>query len=73
MNDEPLNDDGRGTDDELRVCRGFGKRSAPLELAFASTSAASLVMMMGRIAETGQPRHHGYPNIFEHKTPKRTA
>jgi hypothetical protein len=23
-------------------------------------------MKMGRIAETGQPRRHGYPNIFEH-------
>ena len=36
MNDEPLNNDGKGMDDELRVCRGLGKLSTPLELAFAS-------------------------------------
>ena len=35
-----------GRNERLRVCRGLGKRSAPLELTFTSTSAASLAEMV---------------------------
>ena len=50
-------------DEELRERRGLRKHSAPLELTFASTSATSLATK-GKIAETGEPHHCGFPNKF---------
>jgi hypothetical protein len=44
---------------DLRICRGLEKRSTPLELAFASTSAMTQTVEV--IVKTGTPRDRENP------------